>query len=126
MHRVRPADFSLTRFASALAFLYIPMAFSGYWSFTEFNGLIAPKWVGLENYTTLFQDALFLKSLWNTVLFVIFGMSIGPALGLGPTDGGLVLRRPGGAGAARWSVARRHGSSLPGRPRHPGCSSRKY
>jgi multiple sugar transport system permease protein len=58
------------------------MVFSGYWSFTEFNGFVAPKWVGVENYTSLFQDAIFLKSLWNTVLFVIFGMSIGPALGL--------------------------------------------
>jgi multiple sugar transport system permease protein len=64
------------------AFLYVPMVFSGYWSFTEFNGFVAPKWVGLENYTSLFQDAIFLKSLWNTILFVIFGMSIGPALGL--------------------------------------------
>jgi multiple sugar transport system permease protein len=67
---------------ATLAFLYIPMAFSGYWSFTEFNGLVAPKWIGLANYTSLFQDPLFLKSLWNTVLFVIMGMSIGPALGL--------------------------------------------
>jgi multiple sugar transport system permease protein len=58
------------------------MVFSGYWSFTEFNGIVAPKWVGLENYAALFSDPLFLKSLWNTVLFVIIGMSIGPALGL--------------------------------------------
>ena len=63
-------------------FLYIPMVFSGYWSFTEFNGIVAPKWVGLENYAALFSDPLFLKSLWNTVLFVLIGMSIGPALGL--------------------------------------------
>jgi multiple sugar transport system permease protein len=67
---------------ATLAFLYIPMAFSGYWSFTEFNGFVPPTWVGLANYTSLFQDPLFLKALWNTVLFVLIGMSIGPALGL--------------------------------------------
>jgi multiple sugar transport system permease protein len=65
-----------------VAFLYIPIVFSGYWSFTEFNGLIAPKWVGFANYTALLQDPIFLKSLWNTTLFVLFGMGIGPVLGL--------------------------------------------
>jgi ABC-type sugar transport system permease subunit len=63
-------------------FLYVPIAFSGYWSFTEFNGLIPPKWVGLANYTALFQDPVFLHSLLNTVIFVLLGMSIGPTLGL--------------------------------------------
>jgi multiple sugar transport system permease protein len=67
---------------ATLVFLYIPIAVSGYWSFTEFNGLIAPKWVGLANYTALFGDAKFVKSLFNTVLFVVMGMGIGPPLGL--------------------------------------------
>jgi ABC-type sugar transport system permease subunit len=58
------------------------MFYSGYWSFTEFNGFAAPKWVGLANYTALFQDPEFIKSLWNTALFVVMGMSIGPVLGL--------------------------------------------
>jgi multiple sugar transport system permease protein len=67
---------------ASLAFLYIPMAFSGYWSFTKYNGFSAAEWVGLQNYTHLFQDPDFRKALWNTVLFVTFGMGIGPALGL--------------------------------------------
>jgi ABC-type sugar transport system permease subunit len=36
----------------------------------------------LANYTKLFQDPVFFKALWNTVLFVTFGMGIGPVLGL--------------------------------------------
>jgi multiple sugar transport system permease protein len=69
-------------FLATVVFLYIPIAVSGYWSFTEFNGLIAPKWVGLANYADLLDDAKFVKSLFNTVLFVILGMGIGPPLGL--------------------------------------------
>ncbi len=72
----------LPAFVSATAFLYIPMIFSGFWSFTKYNGLLPPQWVGLENYRALFQDERFLKALWNTVLFVILGMGIGPILGL--------------------------------------------
>jgi ABC-type sugar transport system permease subunit len=67
---------------ASLVFLYIPMIFSGYWSFTKYNGYLPAKWVGLENYTHLFQDPEFIKALWNTVLFVTFGMGIGPVLGL--------------------------------------------
>jgi ABC-type sugar transport system permease subunit len=67
---------------ATVAFLYIPMFYSGYWSFTEFNGFAAPKWVGLANYTALLQDPEFIKSLWNTTLFVVMGMGIGPVLGL--------------------------------------------
>jgi multiple sugar transport system permease protein len=64
-------------------FLYIPMVFSGFWSFTKYNGIVPPRWVGLANYQFLLHDDRFIKALWNTVLFVVLGMGIGPALGLG-------------------------------------------
>jgi len=67
---------------ASLVFLYIPMIFSGYWSFTKYNGLAPAEWVGLANYTELLRDPEFIKALWNTVLFVLFGMGIGPLLGL--------------------------------------------
>jgi len=57
------------------------MIFSGYWSFTKYSGLGHPKWVGVHNYTELFTDEDFRKALWNTVLFVVLGMGIGPVLG---------------------------------------------
>ena len=66
---------------SAAVFLYIPIAYSGFWSFTEYSGLGSPKWVGLANYRDLLGDEDFLKALWNTVLFVLIGMGIGPVLG---------------------------------------------
>ena len=83
IRRVLPAYVLIApAIASTILFLYIPMLFSGYWSFTEFNGLLPPKWVGFANYTALFQDPIFLHSLLNTVIFVLLGMSIGPTLGL--------------------------------------------
>jgi len=68
--------------ASSVVFLYIPIVFSGYWSFTEYNGLASPEWVGLKNYTDLLSDERFMKALLNTVIFVLIGMGIGPILGL--------------------------------------------
>src|SRR5438034_1111623 len=41
---------------ASLVFLYIPMIFSGFWSFTEYNGLLPPRWVGFE--TVVFLAAL--------------------------------------------------------------------
>jgi ABC-type sugar transport system permease subunit len=67
---------------ASTAFLYIPMFFSGWWSFTKYNGLQSPRWVGLDNYVALLHDERFMKALLNTVIFVLVGMGIGPILGL--------------------------------------------
>jgi multiple sugar transport system permease protein len=57
------------------------MIFSGFWSFTKYSGLGQAKWVGLDNYVDLFTDEDFRKALFNTFLFVLLGMGIGPVLG---------------------------------------------
>lgn len=67
---------------AATAFLYVPMALSAYWSFTDFNGLVPPKWVGLANYHELLTDPLFLQAARNTAVFVVLAQGIGPILGL--------------------------------------------
>jgi len=67
---------------AAIAFLYVPMALSAYWSFTDFNGLVPPKWVGLANYKELLTDPLFLQAVRNTAIFVLLAQGIGPILGL--------------------------------------------
>ncbi len=66
----------------ATAFLFIPIALSAYWSMTEYNGLTPPRWVGFDNYTYLLSEPEFIRAFSNTVIFVFFGMTIGPALGL--------------------------------------------
>jgi ABC-type sugar transport system permease subunit len=67
---------------AAIAFLYVPMALSAYWSFTDFNGLLPPRWVGLANYRELATDPLFLQAVRNTAVFVLLAQGIGPVLGL--------------------------------------------
>jgi ABC-type sugar transport system permease subunit len=67
---------------AAVVFLYGPMIVSGYWSFTEFNGLGAAKWVGLANYTDILGDEQFRHALLNTSLLVLFGQGSGPIFGL--------------------------------------------
>ena len=42
----------------------------------------APQFVGLQNYLDLLADSRFQRAFQNTVFFVVFGMGIGPVLGL--------------------------------------------
>jgi len=53
-----------------VVFVLGPLTASFYWSFTEYNGIHAPKWVGLANYKAIFfDDPRFWKSVLNTVLY---------------------------------------------------------
>jgi ABC-type sugar transport system permease subunit len=68
---------------SLIVFLFIPMIVSFWWSLNDYSGLQAAKFVGLDNYIKLLtHDKIFAKSLLNTTVFVLLGMSIGPTLGL--------------------------------------------
>jgi ABC-type sugar transport system permease subunit len=68
---------------SLIVFLFIPMVVSLWWSLNDFSGLQAAKFVGMNNYIELLtSDKIFIKSLVNTTVFVLLGMSVGPTLGL--------------------------------------------
>lgn len=55
--------FLLPAMLTLAVFLFIPLIQVIYYSFTDFDMLTQPQWVGLKNYTELFQDDLFWKSL---------------------------------------------------------------
>ena len=58
-------------------FMYvIPAAMSIYYSFTDYNLLSTPNWVGLKNYQTIFQDDGFLHAFWYTALFALVSLLI--------------------------------------------------
>lgn len=67
-------------------FLFIPMILTFVFSFTDFFALnpSLTKFVGLDNYTSLFKDKLFVQAFGNTILFVIIivPLQIGLAFGL--------------------------------------------
>ena len=85
-HRPRPAFswrdtlVSYAFLAPALillaVFTFYPLAYGAYLGFTEYGGArfgqgLPPKWIGLENFKTLLADPLFLKSMVNSVKYLI-------------------------------------------------------
>lgn len=66
------------------AFFAYPFFATIYYSFTDFNGVGAAKFIGLTNYVNLFHDPLFRTSLFNTLYYtaIELPLSTGAALGL--------------------------------------------
>jgi multiple sugar transport system permease protein len=59
-----------------LLFNLYPILMSLYYSFTNFNILQKPVWVGLDNYTKMFSDPLVLKSVLNTGYLIFLGIPL--------------------------------------------------
>jgi multiple sugar transport system permease protein len=53
-----------------------PMGFSLYLSFTQFDLLTAPKWVGLLNFTEMFHDRKYWASVAVTLKYVLIGVPL--------------------------------------------------
>jgi len=54
-----------------------PILASIWLSFTNYSLFKPPEWVGLANYRELFRDPLILKSLGNTLFYVVFAVPLG-------------------------------------------------
>ena len=66
-----------------LIFVFLPLFASLYLSFTEYNVVHPPHWVGLRNFTSLlFHDPRFWKAFRNTVLYVIGVVPAGISIAL--------------------------------------------
>jgi len=53
-------------------FVFIPVIASFLLSFTQYNTLSLPRWVGPDNYYQIFfNDPRFWKAFWNTTIYVI-------------------------------------------------------
>ncbi|WP_250907030.1 carbohydrate ABC transporter permease [Nonomuraea sp. NEAU-A123] len=62
--------------------LYVPFIWTAYLSFTSYDGLAPPEWVGLRNFGKLLQDPALITSLGNTLLWVVGTMALPVGLGL--------------------------------------------
>jgi multiple sugar transport system permease protein len=95
MNLFRKGYWTMARQESAWAYLFIlpwgigfivltigPMLASLYYSFTRFNIIDSPVWIGLENYQRVFQDPLFWKSLQVTLYYAALALPLGLVLGL--------------------------------------------
>ena len=64
-------------------FTLYPLVSSFYYSFTNYDVLQPPRWIGLNNYKTIFTgDALIATSLYNTFYFVVFTVPLSTVLGI--------------------------------------------
>lgn len=80
--------------------LYLPLLWTVFLSFTRYNGLGSPEWIGFENYVDMVTDASFVGSLTNTLLWVVGTLVVPVGLGLAVAlltwnlAGGIWLRLP--------------------------------
>jgi multiple sugar transport system permease protein len=81
--------------AAVVLVLHLPVVYTVYLSFTDFNGLGDPDFVGLDNYVRMFRDPAVLTSIVNTLLWVV-GTLVVP-VGLGLVVAYLAFGLPGGA-----------------------------
>lgn len=65
------ALFSLPVFLAFIIGFLVPFVLGIYLSFTQFSTVTDSKWVGLENYTSVFSDPEFIHALWYTVVFTL-------------------------------------------------------
>ncbi|KUN97316.1 carbohydrate ABC transporter permease [Streptomyces caeruleatus] len=60
-----------------------PMVASLYYAFTSYNLFTPPQWVGLDNFTTMFQDPRWQKSVEVTLKYVVVATPLKLLLALG-------------------------------------------
>jgi multiple sugar transport system permease protein len=70
--RYQGALFVLPWFIGFVAFNLVPFVASLLLSLTNWSLVDPPKYVGLANYTSLVKDELYLKSLFNTLYYLVF------------------------------------------------------
>ncbi|PJJ71354.1 multiple sugar transport system permease protein [Diaminobutyricimonas aerilata] len=68
--------------AAVVLVLYLPVVYTVYLSFTDFNGLGDPEFIGVGNYVDMFEDPAFLTSVINTLIWVVGTLLVPVGLGL--------------------------------------------
>jgi multiple sugar transport system permease protein len=74
--------FLLPNLLLALVFLLVPLVLAVVISFQRLGSLGTATWLGVNNYLALAEDAVFWETLRNTVVFTVFTVPVGMALGL--------------------------------------------
>lgn len=71
--KVWPYLFLIPFFVIYLSFNFYPLIYSFVISLTQWDGFTEPVFVGLSNFVNIFtDDPYFLKSIGNTLLFMLF------------------------------------------------------
>ena len=76
------AIYILPSFLIIFIFSAVPIVMAIYFSFTKYNLVAAPEWIGLENYMKLASNSYLRAALSNTVSYVAITVPIQTALAL--------------------------------------------
>lgn len=74
--------FILPNFVGVLIFIAFPVLFALYTSFQDWDGVSAPRFIGLSNFQELFTDPVFWKTLQNTFAYTLLTVPVGIVFGL--------------------------------------------
>jgi len=74
--------FMIPAVTMVIIFLLIPAGYTVIVSLTKWDGLSAPHFIGLGNYLRFVQDHVFITSLKNTIIWVLFTLALSVLLGL--------------------------------------------
>ena len=80
--KVVPYLYILPNMILFLIFMIIPIFMSFYYGMVKWNGMGKPKFIGLANYAYIFQDKVFLKSIFNTFYYAVATVPLLMALAL--------------------------------------------
>ncbi|MGE4454831.1 MAG: carbohydrate ABC transporter permease [Sphaerochaeta sp.] len=69
---VHAMAFILPSLLLILTFSVLPILMDVFFSFTKYNIIQSPEWVGLDNFSRMFKDQYVWASLKNTTLFTLF------------------------------------------------------
>jgi multiple sugar transport system permease protein len=83
-HTINGLLFASPWLLGLLVFWIYPTLASAYYSFTKFNAVQSPTWVGLSNYVQLFtQDEDFWTAVYNTLYFAVLSIPLSIILAFG-------------------------------------------
>jgi len=82
-------------------YILYPVVISIWYSLLQWNGIGAARFIGLDNWTRLFQDATVLGSLRNTLVLLVGSIVVEIPIGLGVA---LLLQRLGRLGTVLSSI----------------------
>lgn len=82
-HRLTVFTLMLPTLIGIGAFFVYPLLSALYFSFTKFNLLNKPQWVGLKNYSSMLHDPNLLKAVQNTLWLVVVMVPAQVLFGLG-------------------------------------------
>jgi multiple sugar transport system permease protein len=74
--------FLLPALVGFVAFFLWPVIRGTYLSFTDYNLLRDPNFIGVDNYVAIFQDPIFYNSLWVTLQYVFINISLQTVMAL--------------------------------------------